>query len=135
MSEPPPASPFSLLIVEDDAMLLGLLHTFFSRLGVQVWACASGAEAVAVYRRNQADISLVLLDVRMPEMDGPQTLTELRRIQPGVRACFMSGHLGDYTPEQLHALGALRVFDKPFRLMSLADELQALAGAERRRTA
>jgi len=71
----------------------------------------------------------VLLDVRMPEMDGPQTLAALRSINPEVRCCFMSGHTGDYSAEQLLELGASHVFQKPFGLSELAWTLQRLLQA------
>lgn len=130
----PPTAP-GLLVVDDDAILLPLLRTFFNLQGFLVWACSSGAEAVSVYRQNQRGIDIVLLDVRMPGLDGPQTLAELRSINPTVRACFMSGHLGDYTPEQLHAMGAVRLFDKPFQLAALADELRRIVAGTARRSA
>jgi len=124
-----------VLVVDDNPMLLSLLQTALSRRGFLVWTSASGSQAVEVYREQQQQIAVVLLDVRMPGLDGPATLAELRRIHPGLRACFMSGETGKYTPEDLLALGAQRLFDKPFRLLALADELWQIASEEARQTA
>ena len=89
---------------------------------------ASGQEAVDLYKRHQADIEIVLLDVRMPgSLDGPQTLAALRELEPNVLCCFMSGQFGGYTEAGLRELGASRVIPKPFRLFEVAHVLRDLA--------
>jgi two-component system, OmpR family, response regulator len=132
--DPRTTSP-GILVVDDDPMLLGLLHTVLARQGFRVWTCTGGEEALTTYLRFQADIAVVLLDVCMPGLDGPATLAELRRIDPGVRACFMSGHTGAYSVEELLGLGALRFFDKPFQIQPLAEGLWTLAVEGVRRSA
>jgi CheY-like chemotaxis protein len=59
---------------------------------------------------------MVLMDVRMPGLDGLLTLGELRQFDPDVRCCFMSGDLGGYTEQRLRDSGAAAVFHKPFHL-------------------
>jgi DNA-binding NtrC family response regulator len=132
--DPRTASP-GILVVDDDPMLLGLLHTVLARQGFRVWTCGGGEEALTTFRRFQSDIAVVLLDVCMPGLDGPATLAELRRLDPGVRACFMSGHTGAYSVEELLGLGALRFFDKPFQIQPLTEGLWALAVEGVRRSA
>ena len=118
-----------ILVVDDDPMLLTLLNTVLQRRGFNVWVSGGGQAALELYRRCWERIAVVLLDVRMPDLDGPQTLTELRRLNPSLACCFMSGHTGDYAGEELLALGALRCFDKPFRAAQLAEELWQIAQA------
>jgi CheY-like chemotaxis protein len=55
-------------------------------------------------------VDVVLLDVLMPGMNGPQTLTALRQVNPAVRGIF----IGDHTSEQLLGLGAAHILSKPF---------------------
>jgi DNA-binding NtrC family response regulator len=124
-----------ILVVDDDAMLLTLLRTVLSRRGFQVWTASKGDEAVELFRQQQAQVSLVLLDVCMPGLDGPRTLAELRRVEPSLPACFMSGHTGSYGLDELMGQGALRFFGKPFAVHELADELWRLAHEDRRRSA
>jgi DNA-binding NtrC family response regulator len=133
-AEAHPAKP-GILVVDDDPLLLNLLQAILTRQGFRVWACASGQDALHVYRRHQAELSVVLLDVCMPGLDGPATLVELRRVDPGVRACFMSGHTGPYTVEDLLELGALRFYEKPFQIQPLAEGLWKLAADEVRQSA
>jgi CheY-like chemotaxis protein len=100
------------------------------RQGFQVFTAASGQEALEVLARFRGKVNMVLMDVRMPGLDGPDTLTALRRVTPGVRCCFMSGDLGHRTPEELLRLGAERVFYKPFPVSETAQELWRLAQVE-----
>jgi CheY-like chemotaxis protein len=95
--------------------------------GFMVWLAADGVEAQGVYRAHREEIAVVLLDVRMPGLDGPQTLAALREIDPAVCCCFMTGNMGLYLPEELLALGAAAVFPKPFDLPQLAEALWQLA--------
>jgi CheY-like chemotaxis protein len=125
---PPTGAAPGLLLVDDDADVRALLDAVLSRSGFRVWLAAGGAEAVEVLRQA-GQVALALLDVRMPGLDGPATLRELRRLDPGLRCCFLTGDPGDYDVEGLLALGAERVFLKPFRLPELAAALRALLGS------
>jgi CheY-like chemotaxis protein len=73
----------------------------------------------------------VLLDVNMPGLDGPTALAWIRRIDPQVRCCFMTGFSAEHSAEELMALGAVRVFDKPFRLDEIIRTLAELCGRPR----
>jgi DNA-binding NtrC family response regulator len=117
-----------ILVVDDDALVLNLLHTLLRRQGFTVWLAAGGTAAVEVFRREQANIAAVLLDVRMPGLDGPQTLAELRRIRPDLPCCFMSGCTDPYTTEDLMALGVAHLFPKPFPVDEVGLALARLAG-------
>lgn len=124
-----------VLVVDDEPLLLNLLELVLRRQGFHVFACNSGKTAVDTYRRHSHEIHVVLLDVCMPGLDGVATLAELRHLNPGVRACFMSGYTQRYSVEELLALGAVRFFDKPFEIQSLADVLWTLANASSRQSA
>jgi CheY-like chemotaxis protein len=112
-----------ILVVDDEQIIRQLLYTVLRRQGFNVWLAASGDEAVQVYAAHQAEIDLVLLDVRMPGPDGPATLAALRQRSATLRCCFMSGDLGGVTKEELLALGAERVFIKPFVSTEMARSL------------
>ena len=71
-------------------------------------------EAIDLYREHGEHIALVLLDVRMPGLDGPKTLEALRKLNPEVPACFMTDNTGDYEPQELLQRGATYVITKPF---------------------
>jgi CheY-like chemotaxis protein len=118
-----------ILVVDDDPVLRGLLNVALQCHGFAVWLAADAREALAVYGRRRDDIAVVLLDVQMPGIDGPNLLDSLRRVNPQVRCCFMSGDLGRYTDEELQRSGAAFVFTKPFRLTEMARFLRRLGGS------
>jgi CheY-like chemotaxis protein len=117
-----------ILVVDDEASVRTLLETALSRQGYSVWVACNGAEALSVYDSHRQEIALVLMDVRMPILDGPETLQALRQKVPDVQCCIMSGQSGKYTDEQIAALGAAHVFHKPFRLIEVLDVLERLTG-------
>ncbi len=116
-----------ILVVDDDASLLSLLNLAFKHRGFVVRLASSGEDAVAQFRKEPRAIDLVLLDVCMPGLDGPQTLQELQRIDPGVAVCFMSGYTAQYTPQDLLQRGALEFISKPFPMDQTIQALWQLA--------
>ncbi len=95
--------------------------------GQHVRAAADGQEALDLYRRHRETIDVVLLDVRMPGLDGPRTLAALQELNPRVRCCFMSGNPGTCTEKGLRRLGAASVLPKPFGLDDAALVLLGMA--------
>jgi CheY-like chemotaxis protein len=101
------------------------------RFGLAVWLAAGGEEALRLYREHRKGIDVVLLDVQMAGMDGPQTFAALREWDPAVRVVFMTGNSGPYSVEDLLALGAACVLQKPFpSLAQLAQTLCQVARGE-----
>ena len=117
-----------ILVVDDDAAVRFLLDVGLQQYGFAVWQAADGQEALEVYQQEHAEIDLVLLDIRMPRLDGPQTLAALLRLNPQIRCCFMTGHAGSYSHDQLLRLGAALIISKPFQLAELAEILAKLIG-------
>src|SRR4051812_38857063 len=123
MPLPPDRTP-GVLIVDDDAGVRGLLAAALPAQGFAVWTAEGGREAVEVYRRHGAAIDLVLLDVMMPEIDGPATLDALRQIDRGVRHQFMSGYAGGHGGERLGGWDGSALLGKPFRLGEVAEAVR-----------
>ena len=112
-----------VLVADDMGLILTLLKFALEAHGFAVWLAVDGDDALDLYRRNRAEIDLVVLDVQMPGLDGPLTLSAIRRLNPDVLACFMTGDPGPYSREDLLSRGAVRVFDKPFVPADLARTL------------
>jgi DNA-binding response OmpR family regulator len=128
----PDASPasrraYGILVVDDRPDVGGMLEVGLRQEGFAVWLAANGREALDLYRRHRQTIDVVLLDVRMPGLDGPQTLAILRELNPRIGCCFMSGDIAIYDACQLRAWGAAAMFQKPFELAEVARALRELA--------
>jgi CheY-like chemotaxis protein len=114
-----------ILVVEDEPAIRRMLELVLRYYGFTVRLAAGGGEAIELFDRHRGTIDVVLLDVQMPTIDGPQTLTALRALDARVRAVFMTGNGGAYTTEDLRRRGAVDILQKPFKSMS---ELARLLG-------
>jgi CheY-like chemotaxis protein len=103
----------TILVIDDNDAVRAMLDMALRKKGFIVYTACSGAQACVTFTKFHDRISVVLLDVDMPELDGPKTLEALQAIAP-VQCFFMTA--GNHTTAaQLHKLGAVGVFDKPFR--------------------
>ena len=116
----------TVLVVDDDAGVQRLLVQMLRRLGYAVLVASGGAAAVEVFEQYRRAVTLVLMDVRMPGMDGPATLAELRRLDPDINCCFVTGDPGRWTAADLRAIGAQAVLEKPFTADELSNVLAAV---------
>jgi CheY-like chemotaxis protein len=116
-----------VLIVEDDVDTIGLLSAAMRQVGFTPLSAVGGYEALVAARRYRPD--LILLDIRMPGMDGYETLTHLKRdaVTQAIPIVAISAHVSDATQERnrLIALGATSFLPKPFSIEDLLDEVEA----------
>ena len=90
---------------------------------LEVRCCATGEQALR--EAAQWHPHLVLLDVMMPVMDGPQTLQRLRQERGyEIKVVFITARAGENDVEQLRSLGALGVIAKPFDPLQLAQQVR-----------
>jgi len=123
------ASPrtHGVLVVDDDEGVRGVRNDALRHQGFAVRQADDGYEALVIYWQFREVIDVVLMDVRIPGLDGPQTLATLQELNPEIRCCFMSGHLGDYTERGLREQGAAAVLQKPIHSTEVASMLWAMA--------
>ncbi|HEX6132828.1 MAG TPA: response regulator [Longimicrobiales bacterium] len=119
----------SVLIIDDDDAVRGLLRAALERAGHRVAEGRDGAEGMSLYRRAPAD--LVITDVFMPGQDGIETIQQLREEFPQSRILAisggtMTGATGPLTDAKL--LGADATLAKPFTIDRLADAVRELLG-------
>lgn len=116
-----------ILYVEDDPDIQDVTKMSLEMLGgFTLKACSSGAEAVEAAESFEAD--LILLDVMMPDMDGPATLTALREFpkMQHVPAVFMTAKVMPADIDHYKAMGAVDVISKPFDPMVLASRISEI---------
>jgi CheY-like chemotaxis protein len=117
-----------ILVVDDEDDIRRVATLSLERLGGwEVVPAGSSAEAVAAAESGGFDA--VLLDVMMPDVDGPATLERLRPIVgPEVPVVFLTAKVQPADVERLRGLGAAGVLAKPFDPMRLPDELAEVLG-------
>ena len=120
-----------ILYVEDEPDIRMLVQMTLEAVGgFTVIACASGPLAVGAAPQARAD--LLLLDVMMPGMDGPDTLRALRELPATARtpAIFMTAKVQAEEVAVYKALGLLEVISKPFDPMTLSDQIRRIWAAQ-----
>jgi CheY-like chemotaxis protein len=121
-----------VLVIDDDPAVLGLLRVLLHRLGYAPLVAPGAARAVQALRDHPTPVALALLNVHLAGEDGPAALAALRRIDPRLPCCFMTGGSLRYTEAELLAFGAAAVLLKPFAEADLAGVLGRVApGGER----
>src|ERR1019366_8466104 len=97
----------TVLVVDDDVRILALTGEMLRVAGYRVLKASVSAEAVLIFERNAEEIDLVLSDVQMPGLTGPELAGRLRQRSPDLPIVFMTGCTEDSAPP--HAL------QKPFK--------------------
>jgi len=117
-----------LLLVDDDDDIRAIARISLERVGGwDVVAAGSAGEAEAAAREAAPDV--VLLDVMMPDVDGPATLERLRPLIGAAPVVFLTAKTQPADLERLNSLGAAGVIAKPFDPMALPGEVAALVGS------
>jgi two-component system, cell cycle sensor histidine kinase and response regulator CckA len=128
----------TVLLVEDEIALRNLVQILLAEAGYHVIAAASPQEALALGTVPGVSIDLLLTDVVMPSMSGPQLATELLRRRPDIQVLYMSGYVGDALTEHGLDEAAAAIIHKPFKpdqLLKLIRDLLDARPARRSRRA
>src|SRR5207244_4458784 len=87
----------TILLVEDQDQLRALMSAFLEKLGYTVMAASRPSEALDLARQCKREIDLLLSDVVMPGMHGPELAQQICQIYPRIKTLFVSG----YAPEHV----------------------------------
>ena len=110
-----------ILIVDDDREMTLSLKGFFTALGYDMWAVLSGEDALQIIDSEKLD--LILLDVRMPGVDGIQILKKVRKEKPKTKVIIITAH-GKEVKEEVESLGIDGFFAKPVDFTRLIDRIR-----------
>lgn len=117
----------TLLLVDDDAFLLESTGAMIERMGFTLLTAKDGVEAVEVFRRHKDEIRCVITDLTMPRMDGWETLTALRQLEPKLPVILASGYDKGQVMSNSHPDRPQAFLGKPFGRQQLREALaQAL---------
>lgn len=126
--ETPAAGGETILLVEDEELLLRSVARMLEKLGYRVLAASSSARALALAEAHPEPIDLLLTDVVMPETNGRELRDRLLAVRPSLRSVFMSG----YTAEIIEREGVLEegvhFLRKPFTRTQLGRKLREVMG-------
>lgn len=117
----------NILYVEDEPDIQAVAGIALENIGgFTLKTCSNGQDAIDAAIDFQPD--LILLDVMMPDMDGPTTLSELRKLPQlnDTPAMFMTAKVQPQEIDYLKSLGAIDVIPKPFDPMTLSEQIKEI---------
>jgi len=122
----------TILLVEDEDLVRNFAREVLSGLGYHVLAAADGFEALRIQARERRSIQLLITDVVMPHLSGPQLAKRLQPLLPDLAVLFVSGYAADAVVTQgiLHSDAAF--LQKPFSPDALAQKARQVLDGRRR---
>jgi two-component system cell cycle sensor histidine kinase/response regulator CckA len=114
----------TILLAEDSTALREMAREYLESVGYVVLEAASGAEALQKAREYDGAIHLLLTDVVMPEMSGPELARQMAALRPQIRVIFTSGYTNDAIARQGVLDPGVTFIQKPFRPKALARKIQ-----------
>ncbi len=101
-------------MAEDEDLVTEVTKSILERGGYKVLTAANGREALELYIEHRDIISLVMLDLIMPEMDGRKCLSKLLEVNPELKILVISGYYVNEISKQIIASGASGFICKPY---------------------
>jgi PAS domain S-box-containing protein len=118
----------TIILIDDEEIVRKTVFTLLDNLGYNVKTFANGKEGLAYYEANWEEIDLILLDVIMPEIDGPEVFTRLKKINSAVKVLLFSAYSATRDVQDALNNGALGFIHKPILRDELSHKIsQALA--------
>jgi two-component system cell cycle sensor histidine kinase/response regulator CckA len=127
----PAASPVkgTILLVDDEEVVRSTSKAILERRGHTVLTACDGREALEIFRENKNRISLVVLDLTMPVMNGDAALIELQKIEPNVPVLLSSGFDEAQIVRQFEGRNVSGFIQKPYHLARFAQEVNRVLEA------
>jgi DNA-binding response OmpR family regulator len=117
--------PTRVLVIDDEEDFLNSLVMRIELRGFSVHGVLSGEEAIQFLGANPGEVDVVLLDIKMPGMDGIETLRQIRSCSPETQVIVVTGHASQEFSRLGRELGAFDYLIKPVRLEVILERIEA----------
>ena len=122
----------TILLADDEEAIRALGARMLSRMGFTVLMAADGQDAVDLYRERKDEVSLVILDLTMPRMDGQEAFRELRELDPKVRVIVSSGYSEQEAIVGFSNQSLAGFLQKPYTMAQLTELLRVALAADQK---
>jgi len=116
----------TVLLVDDEAVILEVGEEMLTALGYKVLLAKSGTKAIEVYQENLDKADMVILDMIMPDIGGGDVYDQLKEIDPKVRVLLSSGYSVDGQATEILGQGCDGFIQKPFDVKELSSKLREI---------
>jgi PAS domain S-box-containing protein len=128
--EPEPAAPLEglVLLIDDEEVVREIGSDMLKALGLKCLTAANGTEGIEIFKKNIADIRLVLLDIEMPGISGEKVFRILKELRPEVKILIASGYGKEYLEAEIFKSKINNFIPKPFKIEQLSYQVNKLIG-------
>jgi two-component system cell cycle sensor histidine kinase/response regulator CckA len=119
-----PKDSGTILLVEDEEIVMEVSRALLERLGYRVLAAVNGQEAVNIAKSYDGNIDLALLDIILPDIEGKEVYPQLMEARPNLKVIVCSGYSVDGPAREILDKGAHGFIQKPFNLTALLEKLE-----------
>jgi len=117
-----------ILLVDDEETILEVCTQMLQRLGYHVREAIDGQQAIDIFEKEKDVIDIVLLDMRMPGMNGATVYNRLIQIQPNVKVILFSGFFENQHIQKILQNENVDLIQKPVRLKQMSQKLENMLG-------
>jgi len=114
----------TILVVDDEKIIADITREMLEGLGYQVLIAYSGHDAIEIYKANQQEIALVILDMIMPVMGGGETFDRIKSFNSGIKVILSSGYSLNSQAREIMERGVRSFLQKPFKLDTLSQKIR-----------
>ena len=115
-----------ILLAEDEEVIREMAQIGLESKGYKVLSAPDGASALSTYRERRDEIDLVIADMVMPRISGPELFASMKEINPSVRVIVSSGYSHDQEGERMLRHGCLGYLQKPYNIESLNSAVRSV---------
>jgi CheY-like chemotaxis protein len=112
-----------VLVVDDEPMIRSLLHDVLTGNGYRILVAENGALGLTLFQQHMAEISLVMIDMMMPVLDGYKAIAAMQQLRPETHFVAMSGMLQPANLPQTAAAPKIELLNKPFTVQQVFETL------------
>jgi two-component system cell cycle sensor histidine kinase/response regulator CckA len=116
----------SILVIDDENMILELAHDMLKSIGFKVYTASSAEKGLKIYKEKAEEIEIVFLDLIMPDVSGFTCYSELKMINPSLKILIISGIGDEDRKKELKELGIINYIEKPFSIHELITKVESL---------
>jgi CheY-like chemotaxis protein len=118
-----PESGKTILVIDDEELLIEICEMMLKRLGHKVFKAHSGSEGIKIFEANKNQIDLIISDLNMPEMNGQEVIDRLRKIDRNIKVLLSSGALLDSDENEVIKKGFNGLLKNPYKINTLSEKM------------
>ncbi len=115
----------TILLIDDEVLIQDVGSKMLDRLGYNTLSAENGVEAVRLLTENKAAVSLVIVDIKLPDITGSELFDRIKQIAPSVKVLLSSGYSIQGEASQIMQKGCDQFIQKPFNMSELKEKINA----------